>query len=103
MSDRSGTVEFDAETRRYRARYDVETTAPSVAVADVLETVFDDERERGPLYDAVDPEALDRLLETDSGRDRRGLRSASFRYRGALVTVVSDGSIVIGLDDEIDR
>ncbi|QRV14694.1 hypothetical protein JMJ58_17470 [Haloterrigena salifodinae] len=103
MSNASGPVEFDVESWRYRAQYDFETTAPSVAVVDVIETVFDDERDRGPLYDVVDPEALDRLLESDSGRDRRGPRSASFRYRGALVTVVSDGSVVIGLDDEIDR
>ncbi|ELZ18053.1 hypothetical protein C477_12632 [Haloterrigena salina JCM 13891] len=103
MSDPSGPVEFDVESRRYRAQYDFEATAPSVAVVDAVETVFDDERDRGPLYDAVDPEALDRLLETDPERDRRGPRSASFRYRGALVTVVSDGSVVIGLDDEIGR
>ncbi|WP_339103228.1 HalOD1 output domain-containing protein [Haloterrigena salinisoli] len=103
MSDRFGTVEFDAETRRYRARYDFETTAPSVAVADVLETVFDGERGREPLYDVIDPEAIDRLLEGGAERDRHGPRSVSFRYRGALVTVVSDGSIAVGLDDEIDR
>lgn len=103
MSDRNGTVEFDVETRQYRARYDFEMTAPSVAVADVLETVFDDKRGREPLYDAIDPGALDRLLEGDTERDRHGPRSVSFRYRGALVTVVSDGSIVVGLDDEIGR
>ena len=46
-----------------------------------------------PLYDTIDPEALDRLFTTtadDSSRAR-----VSFRYRGHDVTVRSDGTVQV--------
>ncbi|WP_049889252.1 HalOD1 output domain-containing protein [Natronolimnohabitans innermongolicus] len=95
MSDRIGTIEFDANRRRYRVQYDPDALAPSAAVVEVLQTIFDDERADEPLYDVVDPDALDRLLEPHPRRDRNGHRSVSFPVHGAVVTVTSDGRLTI--------
>jgi hypothetical protein len=49
-----------------------------------------------PLYDAVDPDALNRLVEPGretSSSDRR----VSFRFEGCLVTVHGDGRTVVSL------
>ena len=91
----SDPIEFDSERREYRARYDPEAVAPSVAVIDVVRTVFDDERDPRPLYEVVDPDALDSLLESRSNRDRRDPISVSFPYAGVRVTVTSDGRITV--------
>lgn len=68
-------------------------TLPSICVvetvADALET---DPTELGPLYEAVDPDALDRLFEAPhrfaSGR-------VTFRFEGCNVTVDADGWVVV--------
>ncbi|MBZ6496831.1 HalOD1 output domain-containing protein [Natrinema longum] len=46
-----------------------------------------------PLYDAVDPTALDRLFESTEtdGSIRRG--RVTFRYRGYDVTITSNGAV----------
>lgn len=57
----------------------------------VVETVADstsrDALALPPLYDAVDPDALESLVETMSAGE------ISFRYAGRRVTVTSDGRI----------
>ncbi|WP_277542716.1 HalOD1 output domain-containing protein [Haloarcula laminariae] len=51
--------------------------------------------ELDPLYDSIDPDALDALFATaPSGPDRIGLR-VSFRFAGYRVTVSGDGSVDI--------
>ena len=94
------TVEFDAETRRYHAEYDPGSVAPSVAVIDVVRSVFDEGTTREPLYAVVDPDALDRLLETRPGDDRCEPRTVSFPYARMGVTVTSDGRITIRPSEE---
>ncbi|WP_164471144.1 HalOD1 output domain-containing protein [Halorubrum sp. CSM-61] len=74
-------------------------TPPSVrvveSVADALETAPE---ELGPLYEAIDPDALDRLFESPhrfaSGR-------VTFAFEGRTVTVDADGRIDVspGEDD----
>ena len=103
MSDGIGGIEFDADELVYRAEYDPETKAPSVAVVDVVERVCDEDPAE-PLYAVVDPDALDSLLESRSTRDRRGPPSVSFPYAGARVTVTADGRITVrpGANDRPD-
>lgn len=48
-----------------------------------------------PLYDAIDPDALDAVIESLSrGRDETDAR-VTFSYAGYEVTVAADGSISV--------
>lgn len=58
------------------------------ALADATDT---DAHELDPLYDVVDPEALDRLFQSDSPG---GVR-VEFEYHGSLVEVRSDGTVTV--------
>lgn len=55
-----------------------------------------------PLYRAVDPDALDRLIDSlEAGADRAAGR-LRFRYCGYEITVVSDRSVALRSLDETD-
>lgn len=58
-------------------------------VQNVANTTDSDPLELPPLYDAVDPDALDTLV----GRMSDGV--VSFTYAGHVVTVTSEGSITL--------
>ena len=46
------------------------------------------------LYDVVDPEALESLLNNDSSRSQTPIE-VRFEYVGSLVTARSDGTLVL--------
>ncbi len=46
-----------------------------------------------PLYEVIDPDALERVFHTSSGRRMDG--SVVFEYRGYEVTVYSDGTVTL--------
>lgn len=46
-----------------------------------------------PLYDAVDPDALDALFATGQGRSQRASRRVEFSYNGCDVEVSADGAV----------
>ncbi len=48
-----------------------------------------------PLYDAVDPDALDAFYRTAAGADGAGPSSVSFSYYGYEVEVSGDGELVL--------
>lgn len=85
---------YDAETETYRASFDSSEIAPSVAVVKLLAQVKDIEPvELAPLYDVIDPEALDRLQSTAvTGNDSGGCR-VKFKYHDCTVTVKSYGIV----------
>ncbi|ELY78529.1 HalOD1 output domain-containing protein [Natrinema pallidum] len=58
------------------------------ALADATNT---DAHELEPLYNVVDPEALDQLFQSGSTADV----SVEFEYHGVLVAVRSDGTVTI--------
>jgi hypothetical protein len=58
------------------------------ALSDATDTAAD---ELDPLYNAVDPEALDRLLESGSSGDVR----VEFEYGDSRVEVSSDGTVAV--------
>jgi hypothetical protein len=62
--------------------------ARNVAPADV----------RDPLYDSVDPDALDRLFAYGDAADAAD-GTVAFSVGGRTVTVHSDGTIVVGARD----
>lgn len=85
-------LEYDSETETYRIAFDATTTTPSMAVVSALESLVDGEFEHDtPLYEAIDPESLDRILSSPSSDETAGHRSVRFRYHGFRVTVNSRG------------
>lgn len=54
--------------------------------------------ELSPLYETIDSEALDTLLQSDAGSDG-GVCRIQFQYEGHTVTVDSDGDIIVAEDD----
>lgn len=66
--------------------------SPSLRVIDALATTTGtDPLELDPLYEAVDPEALDKLFQDDSG----AFAVVSFEYEGHSVEVRGDGTISV--------
>ena len=71
---------------------DYHRDSPSLRVVEALADATDtDPLELEPLYNVVDPEALDRLFRTDSHISA----SVRFEYEGHTVEVRSDGSVSI--------
>lgn len=60
------------------------------AVADALDT---DPLELPPLYEVIDPDALDHLFDTSFPNGRRGPGRVMFTLAGCEVVVHSDGAI----------
>lgn len=96
QSDPQSAAEPDAVT------YDRDPDEPpsrSVirAVAGVQGT---DPTELQPLYEAIDPDALDRVFDGTQGRSRPLADGAvSFRFAACQVTVRADGRTVVEPDD----
>lgn len=81
-------------TKRVTYEWD-EKTPPAVAIVEaVAATTGREPTNLPPLYEYVDGEALDTLLQSGSG-SRPGDIEVTFRYEGVQVSVRSDGSIVI--------
>lgn len=97
MSDR-GPIEYDIETNTYRVQYDFASIEPSVAVVDVLEAIT--EREPAaitPLYEVIDPEGLDAVLEHAQRTRHNQQLTVSFRYQAFFVTVRGDGMLEVAV------
>lgn len=71
---------------------DYHCDSPSLRVVDALAAATDtDPLELAPLYEVVDPEALDRLFDADAtGRAR-----VQFEYDGHAVEVRGDGTVAV--------
>jgi hypothetical protein len=75
-----------------------EEVQPSTAVVEaVAATTGQEPTDLPPLYDCVDGEALDTLLQSGSA-SRSGPIDVRFRYEGVMVTARSDGHIAIDHD-----
>lgn len=72
----------------HTTEHDVELTT-EIAHA-VAETVGVDPLELEPLYDAVDPEMIENLLETPDVSEES---SVTFEYAGLQVTVEGEGTV----------
>ncbi|SER15688.1 HalOD1 output domain-containing protein [Natrinema salaciae] len=96
MSDRIGPIDYDIESNTYRVRYDPTAVAPSVAVTTALEAVIEcDPAELTPLYEVIDPDGLDTVLQPSGPMQHRRELTVSFRYRELLVTASGDGLLEI--------
>lgn len=82
------------ETGVVRAQYEWSSTEPSTAVIEAVSTVVNREpTDLEPLYDAIDPDALNALVGTE-GAD--AAVSVSFPFVDRLVTVHATGEVVVG-------
>lgn len=80
-----------------RTTFDWEAVAPSTAVIKTVSIAVNAEPTAiEPLYGAIDPEALDRLLPGSSGtRPTDAGVSVSFTFAGCEVRVHSAGTVVV--------
>lgn len=68
---------------------------PSTGVVEAIAAVTDQEpQDVPPLYDVVDPDALDAIVSTDGNDTGRSVR-VSFAYEGLEVTVDSASGIEV--------
>lgn len=97
-------VEYDADTDTYRATYANGSDPASLVVVETVAAITDrDAHDLRPLYEVVDPAALDDAFRpTADGRFRPDGR-ISFTYEGFDVTVRSYGVIAIEPTDEVDE
>lgn len=51
-----------------------------------------------PLYDVIDPDALDALFSPSIDTPDRSVKSVRFRYAGFLIDVSADGSVALERD-----
>lgn len=79
-----------------RAQYDWSERAPSTAVVETLAIALDREPTAfGPLYEFVDPDALDEIVQSDAPAARGTGTTVSFTVAGHDVTVHSSGDVVV--------
>ncbi|AWB28721.1 hypothetical protein HARCEL1_11815 [Halococcoides cellulosivorans] len=68
--------------------------APSTAVVETVAYATDrDPTTLDPLYEAIDPDALDRLIR--SSADRSAEAVVRFSYLDCTITVRADGTVVV--------
>lgn len=94
--DSKDTHDDHARADPYRVEYTDGSNPPSLAVVKAVATLTDqDPTDLVPLYDVVDPKALDALFQRTRSGDHRVDGAVSFRYQGYDVTVKSYGIITI--------
>ena len=102
-SDVDLSISYDPETDTYRATFDSATVAPTVAVVEAMAAVEGaDPTELRPIFDAIDPQGLDRICTESIPPEREGHRTVEFTYHGHQVRVQSLGVIEIRTDDDED-
>lgn len=86
-------IEYHPETDAYTAEFIDTATPPSRAILDVMAIVVDaDYVELDPLYDYVDPAALDALC---TGQEETVPCKVHFSYMNCWVTVERSGHIEV--------
>lgn len=83
-------------------RYDwTDSEAVSAAVVEAVAEVNGvDQLELDALYDAVDPDALDRIFSAPRRASGRAAKRARFPFAGTVVTVYDTGRLVVRPDGE---
>ena len=95
-------VEFEPETGAYLATFDSAAVEPSTAVVETMADVLGrDPTDLAPLFEVVDPQALDRLCARRVPH-REGDRTVAFTYLDHEVTVKSLGTIRVRPLEEAD-
>lgn len=84
-------------------RFDWEAVRPSAAVVEMVAIAADSETTSlEPLYDAVDPEALDGVIRRNGKREPARGPTVSFTYAGYDVTVGRAGEVTVTPSGPVD-
>ncbi|RQG91986.1 HalOD1 output domain-containing protein [Natrarchaeobius chitinivorans] len=90
------SVQYDPETETYRGRFDSNVVTPSTAVSRVVASLSgEDVTDLPPLYDFIDPDALDTLCTKRTRSHRKGDCAVEFTYHGHRVRLESYGILKI--------
>jgi len=77
----------------YTSTFDCEDDSPSIRVVETVAAALEaDPADVGPLYETIDPDALDALLEAPEQFQDGCVR---FRFEGCAVTVDAEGWIAV--------
>jgi hypothetical protein len=88
-------LEHDDATGCYRVRYDATDAPPSaVAVGAVAAIAGTDPLDLDPVWDSVDPDALDDLFRSTPG--------GRLRESGQIVFSLADHRVAVDADDEME-
>lgn len=91
--------QMDNLERVMQAEFDWTNVAPSTAVIEVTaEAANLDSTDLEPLYESVDPDALDRLFRDDRGGTTDRMLSTSFWFSGFRVSIRSSGVVELYQD-----
>lgn len=94
--DSTGGNNSSGSSGTVHAHYEWSETAPSIAVVETVAAAVDrDVTAIGPLYESVDPDALDALVQSDEPT-KTGETTVSFTVADRAVTVHSRGEVVVG-------
>jgi hypothetical protein len=84
------------QTTVVRERYDWTAIPPASAVVEAVSRALDcDPTSFGPLYEYVDPDALNTIIAPDGPADAVGSAVVSFRFDAHEVTVHRNGDVVV--------
>lgn len=91
------SLDFCEESGAYTARYDQQSTLPSMAVIGAVSDVLDtDPLELDPLFETLDTEALDGLLRKEGSTPVH----VSFTFASCEITMSGDGRIRLSVPEE---
>lgn len=96
MTDGSDECGSGRDNETVRAQYDWSSTAPSMGVIETLAVALGrEEATLEPLFDAVDPDALDAFFQSKAATTSETDSVVSFTTAGRRVTVRSGGGVVV--------
>ena len=82
-----------------RTEFDWTDVAPSTAVTELIaEESGQDPTELDPLYESIDPDALDRLIRGNGVNPHEHRLTVSFSFRGYAVVIQSGGLVELSLE-----
>ncbi|PSQ15691.1 hypothetical protein BRD00_13610 [Halobacteriales archaeon QS_8_69_26] len=82
-----------------RAQYDWAATPPPIAVAETVAVALDRKATAfEPLYESVDPDALDALVQSKASSATPGEVTVTFPVADRQVTVHGSGEVVVHAD-----
>ena len=95
----SAGMESSGADRTVRAQYEWASTPPPIAVVETVAVALDREATAlEPLYESVDPDALDMLLQSDGSSMTPREATVTFTVADRQVTAHGSGEVVVRAD-----
>lgn len=83
-----------------RILYDWSVTSPSTAVVSAVAATLDcDPETLDPLYESIDPDAFDAVVQSGRASTPEGNITVSFTYAAHQVTVHATGEVIVRAPD----